>query len=163
MSDLVVVAYPDQHRAAEVLAALRRLQSEYLIELDDAVYVTKDAQSKVKLHQAVNLTATGAVQGGFWGMLIGMLFLNPLLGAAVGAGAGALAGSLSDYGVNDNFIKELSSHLQANSSAIFVLVRKVTPDKVIPEISKFGGKVLQTTLSKEADAKLQSALEAGNK
>lgn len=163
MSDLVVVAYPDQHRAAEVLAALRRLQSEYLIELDDAVYVTKDAQSKVKLHQAVNLTATGAVQGGFWGMLIGMLFLNPLLGAAVGAGAGALAGSLSDYGVNDNFIKELSSHLQANSSAIFVLVRKVTPDKVIPEISKFGGKVLQTTLSKEADAKLQAALEAGTK
>jgi hypothetical protein len=94
-------------------AELAKLQKEYLIDMEDVVVVTKDDAGKVKLHQAVSLTAMGAVGGGFWGMLIGMLFLNPLLGAAVGAGAGALSGKLSDIGVNDEFMKELAKQLQA--------------------------------------------------
>nr|WP_232017751.1 DUF1269 domain-containing protein [Cereibacter sphaeroides] len=59
--------------------------------MEDVVVVTRDAEGKVKLHQAVNLTAAGAVGGSFWGLLIGLLFLNPLLGLAVGAGAGSSA------------------------------------------------------------------------
>ena len=45
--------------------------------LEDAVVGVKDEKGTVKLHQAVNLTATGAVSGGFWGTLIGLIFLNP--------------------------------------------------------------------------------------
>jgi uncharacterized membrane protein len=82
-------------------AALAKLQKEYLIDMEDVVVVTKDDKDKVKLHQAVNLTATGAVGGTFWGSLIGLIFLNPLLGAAVGAGAGAVSGKLSDIGISD--------------------------------------------------------------
>lgn len=158
MSDLVVIAFDDEHKAFEMRAALAKLQKEYLISMDDVVVVTKDENNKVKLHQAVNLTAAGAVGGTFWGTLIGMLFLNPLLGAAVGAGAGAVSGMLTDIGVDDKFMKELGEHFQSNTSALFVLVKKVTPDKVLEKLKGFGGKVLQTSLSKDEETKLQAVL-----
>ena len=130
MSDLVVIGFENEHTAFEMRAALARLQKEYLIEMEDVVVVTKDDKGKVKLHQAVSLTAAGAVGGSFWGMLIGLIFLNPLLGVAVGAGAGALSGKLSDIGINDTFMKELGETIHPGTSALFILVRKVTPDKV---------------------------------
>ena len=93
-------------------------------------------------------------------MLIGMLFLSPLLGAAVGMAAGAVTGALADIGIDDKFMKELAATLQPGNSALFVLVRKATPDKVVAEISKFGGKVLKTSLKSEDEAKLQAALDS---
>jgi len=161
MSNLVVVAYPDEFRAAEVLASLRRLNKEYLIDLDDACYVTKDAGGKIKLHQNTSLTGAGAAWGGMWGMLIGLLFFVPFVGLALGAGLGALSGKLADYGIDDKFAKQIAETMQPNTSAIFVLIRKSTPDKVVPEIAKFGGTVLQTSLPKETEAKLQEALKQG--
>jgi uncharacterized membrane protein len=137
------------------------MQKDYLIEMEDAVVVTKDASGKVKLHQAVNLTASGAVGGGFWGMLIGLVFLNPLLGAAAGAGAGAIAGKLTDLGIDDSMMKELAERFQPSSSALFVLVRKATPDKVLEGLKRFAGKgkVLQTSLTKDSEEALRGVLE----
>src|SRR5262249_25759162 len=134
---------------------------EYLIDLDDAVYVTKDARGKLKLHQNTSLAGAGAAWGGMWGMLIGLLFFVPFLGLAIGAGLGALTGKLSDYRIDDNFAKQLTATLQPNSSAIFVLVRSATPDKVVPEIARYGGTILQTSLPKETEEKLQEALKQG--
>ena len=122
MSDLVVIEFDNEVAAFDMRAALARMQQEYLIEMDDVVVVTKNEKGKLKLHQAHNLTAAGAVTGSFWGMLIGMIFLNPLLGAAVGAGTGALSGKLQDIGINDEFMKELAGNLTNGTSALFVLV-----------------------------------------
>lgn len=162
MSTFVAIGYDDPHQAQEVRLALVKLQREYLIDMEDAVVAVKDEDGNVKLHQAVNLTAAGAVSGGFWGTLIGMLFLSPLLGAAVGASAGALTGALGDIGIDDNFMKNLAGQLKPNSSVLFVLVRKATPDKVVEEIQQYGGTVLQTSLSHEDEAKLQTALNQLN-
>ena len=159
MSTFVAIEYDDPHKALEVRLALVKLQREYLIDMEDAVVAVKDEDGKIKLHQAVNLTAAGAVSGGFWGTLIGLLFLNPLLGAAVGASAGAVSGALSDVGIGDDFMKKLADGLKPNSSVLFVLVRKATPDKVVDEIKQFGGTVLQTSLSHDDEAKLQTALD----
>ena len=131
---------------------------EYLIDMEDAVVAVKDTEGNVKLHQAVNFTAAGAVSGGFWGSLIGLLFLNPLLGAAVGAGAGAVSGALTDVGINNDFMKQLAEGLKPNTSVLFVLVRKSTPGKVLEEIKRYGGHVLQTSLSHDDEEKLQAAL-----
>ena len=158
MSTLVVIGYDDRFKAEEVRLKLMKLQKEYLIDLEDAVVVVKDEKGKVKLHQALNLTAVGAVSGGFWGSLIGLIFLNPLLGLAVGATAGAVSGTLTDVGIDDKFMKELAETLAPGSSALFVLVRKATPDKVLEEIKGTGGKVLKTSLSHDDEAKLQAAL-----
>src|SRR3974377_2354182 len=147
-------------KAKNARLKLRKLQSEYLIDLEDAVVAVKDNAGKVKLHQAVNLTAAGAMSGGFWGTLIGLSFLNPILGMAVGAGAGAVSGALSDLGINDQFMKDLAATMTPGSSALFVLVRKATPDKVLEEIKGTGGTVLKTSLSHEDEQKLQAALSA---
>lgn len=158
MSTLVVIGYDNAFAAEEVRLKLRKLQSEYLIDLEDAVVAVKDPAGKVKLNQAVNLTAAGAVSGGFWGSLIGLLFLNPLLGFAVGASAGAASGALTDIGINDDFMKELAATLTPGTSALFVLVKKVTADKVLEAITGTGGKVLQTSLSHEDESRLQAAI-----
>ncbi len=161
MSNLVVVVFNDETTAFDMRTALAKMQQEYLIEMEDAVVVTKDLAGKVKLHQAVNLTASGAVGGGFWGMLIGMVFLNPLLGAAAGAGAGALAGKLTDLGISDAMMKELAASFANGSSALFVLVRKATPDKVLEGLKQFAGKgkVLRTSLAKDSEEALRAVLE----
>jgi uncharacterized membrane protein len=160
MSTLVVIGYDNEFKAEEARLTLRKLQKDYLIDLEDAVVSVKDATGKVKLHQLINLTAAGAVGGGFWGSLIGLIFLNPILGAALGAAAGAASGALTDVGINDNFMKELAGNMSPGSSALFVLVRKATVDKVLDELKGTGGKVLKTSLSHDDEARLQAALDA---
>lgn len=160
MSNLVVIGFDDLHKAEEVRLALFKMQKDYLIDIEDAVVAVKGQDGKIKLHQVHNLTAAGAVSGGFWGSLIGLIFLSPLLGAAVGAAAGAVSGALGDIGIDDNFMKELSAQLEAGHSALFVLVRKATPDKVLEELSRFEGKVLHTSLTHEKESQLQAALDS---
>ena len=160
MSDLIVIGYEDKFKAEEVRTQLLKLQKEYLIDLEDAVVAVKDDSGKVKLHQTFNLTAAGALSGGFWGTLIGLIFLNPLIGLAAGAGAGALSGALADVGINDDFMKDLAATFKNGSSLLFVLVRKSTPDKVLAEIQGSGGKVIKTSLTHEQEQKLQAALDA---
>ena len=163
MSNLVVIGFDDLHKAEEVRLALFKMQKDYLIDIEDAVVAVKGQDGKIKLHQVHNLTAAGAVSGGFWGSLIGLIFLSPLLGAAVGAAAGAVSGALGDIGIDDNFMKGLSAQLEAGHSALFVLVRKATPDKVLEELSRFEGKVLHTSLTHEEESKLQAALDSAKK
>jgi uncharacterized membrane protein len=163
MSMLVAIRYDDKYKAEEVRLTLRKLQKDYLIDLEDAVVATKDEKGKVQLHQAVNLTAAGAVGGGFWGTLIGLIFLNPLLGLAAGAAAGAVSGALTDVGIEDKFMKELAASMTSNCSVLFVLVRKMTPDKVLEELRGTGGTILKTSLSHEEETKLQAALSAAKK
>lgn len=164
MSDLVVIAFPDEAAAFAARAEFVKLQKEYLIEMEDVAVVTRDSAGAVQLHQAVNLTAAGAASGGLWGALIGLLFLNPLLGAAVGAGAGALSGRFTDIGINDDFMTEVGKSLDSGGSALCVVIRKMTADKVLDRLSAMRqtGRVLQTSLSKDAEARLQEALSAGN-
>jgi len=162
MSTLVAVVFNDESTAFEMRAALVKMQQQYLLEMEDAVVVTRDPNGKANLHQAVSLTAVGAVSGGFWGMLIGLLFLNPLLGALVGAGAGAISGKFRDIGVDDKMMKEVGESLKPNTSALFVLLRKVTADKVLDGLKPFvgKGKVYQSSLSKDDEKALRDVLEA---
>jgi len=162
MSTLVAVVFDDETTAFDMRTALVKMQKEHLIELEDSVVVTKNQNNQIKLDQAVNLTAVGAVGGGFWGMLIGLLFLNPLLGAAIGAASGALSGRLNDIGLNDKMMKDLAQSFKPGSSALFVLVRRATTDKVLEGLKAFAGKgkVFQTSLKKDDEAALRQSLEA---
>ncbi len=158
MSDLVVIVYPSQEKAEEVRKRLFELQKEYLIKLADAVIATKSPDGQVHLHQIVNTTAAGAVSGSFWGLLIGVLFLNPILGVAIGAASGALGGALADFGINDQFMKQLSESIQPGSAALFVLIKEMTSDKVLDQIKGYGGVVLKTSLNDEREQALRDAL-----
>ncbi len=161
MTSLVAVVFKDETTAFEMRTALLRMQKENLIELEDSVVVTRSPKGRVKLDQAVSLTSAGAIGGGFWGMLIGLIFLNPLLGAAIGAAAGGISGRFSDIGVNDQVMREIGQSMQPGSSALFVLVRRATPDKVFDGLKSFTGKgrVFQTSLNKDEESSLREALE----
>lgn len=169
MSNLVVLGFDELHTADEVLNKLRSLQKEYLIDLEDACVVEREIGGKVHIKQAVNLAGMGALTGGssgaLWGALVGLLFLNPLagmaLGAVAGAGAGALSGTLTDFGIRDDFIKELGQTIPAGSSALFVLFKKVTDDKVLPELEPYKPRILRTSLPNDAEEKLAAALRKG--
>ncbi len=158
MSDLIVIVYPSEAKAEEVRQRLLSLQKEYLITINDAVIAVKGADGTVKLNQLVNTTAIGATTGSFWGLLIGVVFLNPLIGVAVGAASGAIGGALSDFGINDAFMKELSGKIEAGSAALFLLVKNMTADKVLREIKDAGGTVLQTSLDDAKEQRLRDAL-----
>jgi len=159
MSDLIVITFDTDVDAFEMRAELAKLQTEYLLQMEDMVVVTRALDNTVQLHQSANLTALGAVSGGFWGALIGMLFLNPILGAVVGAGAGALSGSYTDLGINDDFMRELGAKLTPGTAAVFILVRKISADKVAARLAtlKAKGHIMQTSLSAEDEAKLAAA------
>jgi uncharacterized membrane protein len=166
MAELVVIGFDNAAEADRVLMELARLQKEYLIDLEDAVVAIRQPDGKVNLKQSINLVGVGAASGGvsgaLWGSLVGLLFLNPLAGMAVGglvgAGSGALSGSLIDYGINDNFIRQIGETLQPNTSALFVLVRKAQPEKVMKELSSFRGRVMRSSLSPDQEKRLQEAL-----
>jgi uncharacterized membrane protein len=158
MSDLVAIVYPTEAKAEEVRQRLFKLQKEYLIKFTDAVIAVKTEAGPVKLNQLVSTTAVGAASGSFWGLLIGVLFLNPIIGVALGAASGALGGALTDYGINDAFMKDLTAKLQPGNAALFVLIQEVTADKVLREIQDAGGTVLKTSLDDSKEKLLREAL-----
>jgi len=158
MSDLVVIAFSSEAKAEEVRQKVLELQKEYLIELGDAAIAIKQADGSVKLNQLVSTTTAGAVSGTFWGTLIGLIFLMPLAGAAIGAASGALSGYLTDIGVNDTFMKEVAASLQPGNAALFLLIRKLTTDKVLEDLKGVGGTVLRTSFDHTKEEALRAAL-----
>ena len=160
MSTLIAIAYPDRDTAEQVRQELVKATKEHLVKLEDAVIVEHDADGKVKLHQAVGATGAGAAGGALWGGLIGLIFLAPLLGMAVGAATGALGGKMTDLGVDDNFMKDLGTKLQPGSAALIVLGSTEARDKVIERVQPYGGEILQSSLSREQEDQLRTALGA---
>jgi uncharacterized membrane protein len=161
MSDLIAIEFDDPATAFEVRAELVKVQKDYLIEMEDVVVVTRDDDGRVRLHQPTSPTAIGAVGGGVWGALIGLIFLNPLLGAAMGAGAGALVSSFHDPGIRDSKMKEMGEALPPGGSALFVLVRRVTGDKVLERLERFRakGRVISTSLTQEKEEALRTLFD----
>lgn len=157
MSDLIVLAFEDEASAYQMRDKLLQLQKQQLITLSDAAIVTRKPDGKPKVKQLNSLVGAGAMGGAFWGLLIGLLFFAPWLGMAAGALGGALGGKFTDVGVDDRFIKQVGETIQPGHSALFLLVERSTPDKVLPELQSFNATVLQTSLSNEDEAKLRDA------
>ncbi len=160
MSELIVIAFDNETGAEEMRDDLQKLKKEHLISLKDAAVVIHPQDGKVKVKQVTHLVGKGALVGGLGGLLLGSLFLAPWLGLVGGAIGGAVAGKETDIGVDDNFIKEVGENIEPGHSALFLLVEGDAVDTLITEIHKFGGTVLQTSLSEEDEAKFQAALNA---
>lgn len=159
MSDLVFIAFDNEQKAEEVRAKILEMQKEYLIDIGDAVIATRDASGHVKLNQLFHTTAAGALSGAFWGMLIGWIFLLPFVGAAVGAASGAVGGALTDVGINDDLMKQdAQAALQPGKAGLFLLIRKMTTDKVLADLKGVGGTVIRTSFDHAKEEALRAAL-----
>ena len=160
MSDLVVVAFDNDTDAERLQADMKRLQKEHVVTLEDAAIVIRKADGKVKVKQSTSLVGAGALGGAFWGLLIGLLFQAMWWGLAIGTVLGALRGKFTDIGIDDKFIKEVGETIEPGHSAIFLLIRESTPDRMIDELKGYRGTVLKTSLSKDDETKLREAFGA---
>jgi len=155
LSTLSVLSFQQEGQAQQVLTTLRQLQEQNLIQVDDAAIFTRKADGKPSIKQASDLVGTGALGGAFWGMLLGILFFMPLIGAAIGAAAGALGGKRADYGISDDFIKQVGASIQPGQAALFLLTEKAVLDKVVEALKPYQFQLIHTSLSIEEENKLR--------
>ncbi len=158
MADLIAIGYPDETTAGLAAEEARRLARDLIIEPDAIAAIVRDKEGKFHVHTSHHPVSTGATWGMFWGVLFGVLFFVPFFGLAIGAGLGALMGKVTKSGIDRAFQDQVRDLLKPGTSALFLMVEKVTPDKATEALSKFGGTVLKTSLSKEGEKELQDAL-----
>lgn len=159
-SELIVVAFEGQTRAAEVLQTLERIHHERLIDLHSAAVIIRDNSGKTTFHEtndfnSVQGLASGALVGGLVGLIKGGL----LGGALLGAGAGYVASKVLDLGFGDDFLREVAESLTPNSSAIVAAVEFERVDEAMRALDPFHGKILRQTLPPEQAQKLVVAME----
>src|SRR6478752_2780612 len=157
MADLIAIGYPDEATADDAAAEARRLAEDLIIEPDAIAVIVRDTEGRYHTHTSHHMVGGGATWGMFWGMLFGLLFFVPVLGMAVGAGLGAIMGKISKSGIDKEFESQVRDMLQPGTSALFLVVEKVTPDKAVEAMSQFGGTVLKSSLSADAEKQLQDA------
>jgi uncharacterized membrane protein len=158
MSDLIAIGYPDEATAEAAADEARRLARDLIIEPDAIAVIVRDEEGKFHVHTSHHPVGGGATWGMFWGLLFGVLFFVPFFGLAIGAGLGALMGKVTKSGIDKAFQEQVRDLLKPGTSALFLMVEKVTPDKAVEALSKYGGTVLKTSLSKDAEKELQDAL-----
>ncbi|SHN45121.1 DUF1269 domain-containing protein [Cryptosporangium aurantiacum] len=158
MTTLVAIGYPDEATAAAAAVEARRLTKDLILQPDAIAVISRDVEGKFHVTTSHRPVASGTSWGMFWGLLFGMLFFIPFLGMAVGAGLGALMGKMTKGVVNKEFEEGVRDLLKPGTSALFLVVEKATPDKAIDALAPYGGTVLKSSLSHEAEAQLQEAL-----
>jgi uncharacterized membrane protein len=161
MATLVAIGYPDETTATAASLEANRLAKDLIIQPDAIAVIIRDREGKFHVTTNHHAVAGGTTWGMFWGLLFGMLFFVPILGMAVGAGLGALTGKLAKGAINKEFQQRIRDELQPGTSALFLVVEAVTPDKAVEALSRYGGTVLKSSLPKETEAELQEALHGG--
>jgi len=159
-SNLTVIVFDDELKAEEGRQKLLKLRREGFIEVEDAVVVVKEQDGTVRYHQMHRPARKGGLAGSITGLIVGSIFFSPLLGAVFGAAAGAVSAALTDMGIDDQFMKDLSQKFKPGCSALFTLLRKADPERVGAAFLGFGGKVLVNSVSKEREAVIQELLDA---
>jgi uncharacterized membrane protein len=137
---------------------VERLKSDLVIKADAVAAIVRDESGKLRTITNQHTVAGGTTWGMFWGLLFGLLFFVPFFGLAFGAGMGAIMGKITKSGVDKGFQDQVRDMLQPGTSALFMIVEKVTPDRAVEALSKYGGTVIKTSLSEEATAELQKEL-----
>ena len=158
MSDLIAIGYPDETTAQAAADEAQRLAKTLTIEPDAVAIIVRDTEGKFHVHTSHHTVEDSTTWGMFWGLLFGVLFFVPFLGVAIGAGMGALMGKITQSGIDREFQDQVRDVLKPGTSALFLMVEKVTPDKAVDALSQYGGTVLKSSLSKEGEKALQDAL-----
>jgi uncharacterized membrane protein len=161
MSDLIVIGYPDETTAERVWLELVKLEHDYLVDLEDAAIIRRDSNGRLHVTTpAHHAAAWGSLSGMFWGVVIGLIFLFPLapLTGIAGGLMGAALGAATDLGIKEDFKQRVQDMVQPGTSAIMMIVRKATMDKVLDALRPYGGTVLQTSLPRDAEQQLMKAL-----
>ena len=158
MTTLTVLKFQTADGAEQALDVIKSLSKQKLITLQDAATVTwPEGAKKPKTKQLANLAGAGALDGAFWGMLFGLIFFMPFFGMAIGAAMGALAGKFADYGIDDDFIKEVQSQVTEGTSALFLMTSDAVLDKVADAMKEMDFDIIASNLTEEQEKELREA------
>jgi uncharacterized membrane protein len=158
MADLIAIGYDDTTTALQAEEEVQRLAHDLVIQPDAVAAIIRGEDGKIKTITNMHEVGAGATWGMFWGFLFGILFFVPFFGMAIGAGMGALMGKVTKSGIDRQFQEQVRDMLKPGTSALFMVVEQMTTDKALDALSKYGGTVLKSSLSKEAEKELQDAL-----
>lgn len=158
-SDLIAVVFDDSIKAKEARHKLLELKREGFVGLEDVVVLVKDQHGTTRHHEMHEQAVKEGLLGSITGFIVGSILFNPLVGGALGLASGAVAASLANWGIDDEFVEDLSKNFKPGCSALFALVRKADPDRVGETFAGFGGKVLVSSLDEEIEAAIQAFLD----
>jgi uncharacterized membrane protein len=161
MADLIAIGYPDEATATAAADEAYRLARDLIIQPDAIAVIVRHEDGGYEVHTNHHPVGAGATWGMFWGFLFGLLFFVPVFGMAIGAGMGALMGKVTKTSIDRQFQDQVRDMVKPGTSALFLMLEKVTPDKAVEAMSKYGGTVLKTSLSKQDEKDLQEALHGG--
>ncbi len=159
MADLIAIAYSDETTALRAADEAARLGAELVVRPDAIAAVACGRDGTYTVVTRHHPAAGGVTWGGFWGLFFGMLFFLPVFGLALGAGLGSVLKKLERSGLEREFQEEVRALVRPGTSALFVLVEKISPGKAIDVLAPFGGRALSSPLSKETEAELQAVLQ----
>lgn len=152
--DLLVLTYDNEQSAQGARNAIRSLQHQGLLVLEDGAVLTADANGKVHVHNELSRDLKiGAGLGALVGLLLTFFF--PVAGIVLGAGGGALVGSLMGRGVEKKFVEDVKASLKPNTSALFVVIESGDMNALRAALAPFHGEILQTTLDDETADQLR--------
>lgn len=152
--DLLVLTYDNEQAAQGARNAIRSLQQQGLLVLEDGAVLTADASGKVHVHNELSRDLKiGAGLGALVGLLLTFFF--PVAGIVLGAGGGALVGSLMGRGVEKKFVEDVKASLKPNTSALFVVIESGDMNALRAALAPFHGEILQTTLDTETADQLR--------
>jgi uncharacterized membrane protein len=159
---LVVMTFDREDEAAEVLAAVENTANAGQGHIDDSAIVTKDLDGTVKIQNRIDSgVKTGAVAGGFIGLLLGAVFF-PIGGLVLGAAGGALIGKWADRGVDEGFVEKVSTSLKPGGSALFITGTASNRNAFVATLKPFKGELLETSVDDELSEQIRQALATGN-
>jgi uncharacterized membrane protein len=142
---VVVVAFSDDSKAYEALAALKQLDAQGQIDLAEAEVVTRDPDGRVHVKdEADDENLAGTASGGLIGLLIGIL--GGPLGVLLGGATGVLLGSLwdlDDEDTSDSALGEVSKTVQVGRSSLLAQVVEQSPDVIDTAMARLTGTVVR--------------------
>ena len=159
MNTLTVWRFDTPGAAQAALPSLATVVAEGRATVDDAALVSwPPGQRKPSADTLGGLDGPGQLWGGFWGLVLGLIFLTPLAGPTFGAAAGAVAGSLSEFGVEDDFVREVRMVVTPGSSAVFLVSTAASATRLAGALTPFEIQTLTSRLSAEQEQRLREAL-----
>jgi uncharacterized membrane protein len=160
MATLVVIGYPDTTTAVKAMEEVERLRRGLDIDAEDLAAIIRSEDGRLRTITNQHTAGRGTVSGESWGRLFEVLFFVPFLGMAVDARMRATMDKVAKSGMDQQFQDQVRDMLKPGTSALFIVVDRVTPAEAIDALSRFEGSVLKTSLRGEVP-RLDEGLQGG--
>ena len=157
-AELIAIGFSSPEGAFRMAKDLKPLQRDHLLQLEAATVVVKQSDGKLKFQTGQSIYRHTLWAGSAWGLLTGAVFFEPVLGLLVGTICGAFTGNLLERNgpITHELVKDVGQRkLEPGQSALLLLVKKATPDKVLRKLSHHDATIIQTSLSTEQERELR--------